>query len=291
MFNIRKAERKQAKLRLALTGVSGSGKSLSAIYLAKGMGKKFVVIDTEQGSADLYADVADYDVLPLDKPFTPDRYIAAIKACEDAGYETIIIDSLSHAWAGEGGVLDMQDAATSASRHKNSYMSWREVTPHHNRLVNAILHSKSHIIVTMRAKTHYEVVDNNGKKTPVKVGLAPVQREGLDYEFTVVLDIDKDSHVYTSSKDRTRLFEGKHEIISLDTGRRVNDWLEDGRNINKVEAEEAERLKNIIMLAQDENSLREAYRLAKNTLPARENYFVEAAKLRKMDFDQQGVQH
>ena len=122
MFNIRKAERRQAKLRLALIGVSGCGKSIGAINIALGMQQKFVVIDTEQKSADLYANIADFDVLTLDKPFTPDRYIEAIKQCEKAGYETIIIDSLTHAWSGEGGVLDIQDNVTQASRTKNSYL-------------------------------------------------------------------------------------------------------------------------------------------------------------------------
>jgi hypothetical protein len=274
MFSIRKAERRQAKLRLALIGVSGCGKSLGAINIASGMNQKFVVIDTEQKSADLYANVADFDVLTLDKPFTPDRYIEAIKQCERAGYETIIIDSLSHAWSGEGGVLDIQDTVIQASRTKNSYTAWKEVTPLHNKLVNAILHSTSHIIVTMRVKTHYEVVSENGKAKPIKIGLSPVQREGMDYEFTTVLDIDKDSHLYTSSKDRTQLFEGKHDKLTLETGKALLEWLNDGRSIKDVEAEEIEKIKNEMQMSMTLDKLRNEYSIAKKKYPHMEEEFL-----------------
>lgn len=277
MFNIRKAERRQAKLRLALIGVSGCGKSIGAINIALGMQQKFVVIDTEQKSADLYANIADFDVLTLDKPFTPDRYIEAIKQCEKAGYETIIIDSLTHAWSGEGGVLDIQDNVTQASRTKNSYTAWKEVTPLHNKLVNAILHSSSHIIVTMRVKTHYEVVSENGKAKPIKIGLSPIQREGMDYEFTTVLDIDKDSHLYTSSKDRTQLFEGKHEKLSKETGIELLKWLNDGRSISDVEAEEVSKIKQDMMMALTVDKLRSEYAFAKKKYPHLENEFLVIA--------------
>lgn len=281
MFNIRKAERRQAKLRLALIGVSGSGKSLGAINIASGMNQKFIVIDTEQRSADLYANIADFDVLTLDKPFTPDRYIAAIKQCEAAGYETIIIDSLSHAWAGEGGVLDIQDTIAQASRSKNSFAAWREATPLHNKLVNAILHSSAHIIVTMRVKTHYEVVSENGKSRPIKVGLSPVQKEGMDYEFTTVLDIDKDSHLYTSSKDRTQLFEGKHEVLTKETGVLLFNWLNDGRSLEDVEKEEIEIIKNNLSLSMTREKLIEDYLKAKKKYPHMNDEFVNICNIRQ----------
>lgn len=286
MFEIRKAEKRQAKLRLALIGVSGSGKSMGAIHIAIGMEKKFIVIDTEQTSADLYADIGAFDVLPLDKPFTPDRYVEAIKYAESQGYELIVIDSLSHAWVGEGGVLDMQDAATQASKSKNSYTAWREVTPCHNRLINAILHSKAHIIATMRVKTHYEIVEVNGKKTPIKLGLAPVQREGLDYEFTVVLDLDKDSHLYSSSKDRTRLFEGKHEMLTQDTGKRLMEWLMSGKSSEEVEREETARLKENMLKAHTLDALREGFRQARSKFPALESEFLAIADKRKLELSQ-----
>lgn len=234
---IRKAERKQAKLRLGLCGVSGSGKTLGAINIAQGMGGKFVVIDTEDTSADLYSDVADYDVLNLQAPFSPERYIQAIKACEKAGYQTIIIDSLSHAWAGTGGILDMQDIATKSSQKQNSYFAWREVTPWHNKLVDAILQSSAHVIICMRSKVHYDVINVNGKQTPTKVGLAPIQREGLDYEFTCVLDIDQKTHYYSASKDRTRLFDGKNGLISPETGEQLMTWLNSGKSSQEANKE------------------------------------------------------
>lgn len=280
MFTIRQAERRQAKLRLALTGVSGSGKSLGAINLAAGMGKKFVVIDTEHKSADLYADVAKFDVLTLDKPFTPEKYIGAINFCELQGYEIIIIDSLSHAWSGEGGVLDMHEAATQASSSKNSYMAWKDVTPWQNKLVNTIIQSPAHIITTMRVKTHHDLVDVGGKKRPVKIGLAPIQKEGLEYEFTCVLSLDKDSYLYTSSKDRTNIFEGKHEKLSQETGKRIMEWLESGKSMEESRQEEIAILKEKLISCVTLESLRSAFRMAKDSYPAESDAFLKIANER-----------
>ncbi len=281
MFNIRKAERRQAKLRLALIGVSGSGKTLGAIKLALGMGIKPIVIDTEKKSADLFAHVGEYDVLELDEPYTPERYINAIKQCEQAGYGIIIIDSLSHAYAGEGGVLEMHQDATNASKSKNSYTAWREITPWHNKLINAILHSSAHIIATMRVKTAYEVADVNGKKTPIKIGLAPVQREGVEYEFTVVLDIDKESHLYSSTKDRTQLFEGKHGQLTIETGKQLMDWLMCGKTQLEVEQEESDFIRNQLLNAANIEALRDCFKSAKVKYPALETEFLTIAEKRK----------
>jgi hypothetical protein len=280
MFTIRQAERRQAKLRLALTGTSGSGKSLGAINLAAGMGKKFVVIDTEHRSADLYADVAKFDVLTLDKPFTPEKYIGAINYCEKQGYEIIVVDSLSHAWAGEGGALDMHDAATQASSSKNSYMAWKEITPWQNRLVNTIIQSSAHIIVTMRVKTHYDVVDVGGKKRPIKIGLSPIQKEGMEYEFTAVLSLDKDSYLYTSSKDRTQIFEGKHEKLSQETGKKIMDWLESGKSIEESEKEEILELREKLIGCTTLELLRNAFKLAREKYPNESEGFLKIANER-----------
>lgn len=280
MFQIRKAERRQAKLRLALTGVSGCGKTLGSIHIAKGMGGRFIIIDTEHKSADLYADRAEYDVLTLDKPFTPDRYIDAIHQCELAGYDIIIIDSLSHAWAGEGGVLDMHDAITNASSSKNSYMAWGKVTPLQNKLVNTIIQSKCHIITTLRSKTHHDIVDLNGRKCPVKIGLAPIQRDGLEYEFTTVLNIDKDSHFYSSSKDRTGIFEGNHEKVSIDTGKRLMAWLQSGKSIEEVENEEIHIFTTDLTNCETLDSLRSTFKIAKDKYPLHESAFLKIANER-----------
>jgi hypothetical protein len=226
-LQIRKATRRKAKLRLALIGPSGSGKTMSALKLAFGIGGKVGIIDTENGSADLYASLGDYDVITLEKPYTVGKYREAIAAFEGAGYDTIIVDSLSHAWAGAGGLLDKQGQIANRPG-TNSYAAWREVTPDHNALVEALLSSRCHIIVTMRVKTEYVLETNDrGKQVPRKVGLAPVQRDGVEYEFTVVMDIDID-HKAAASKDRTTLFDGWRDTITEGTGRQLLQWLESG---------------------------------------------------------------
>lgn len=222
-----RAHRKKAKLRLALCGPSGSGKTYTSLLLAQGLGGPIAMIDTEQGSGELYADLTVYDVARLTPPFSPDRYIQAIQAAEQTGYNVLIIDSLSHAWAGQGGILEEVDKRKAGQ--KNQFTAWRDVTPQHNSLVDAILQSGCHIIVTMRTKTAYDFEkDQNGRLKPVKVGLAPVQRDGMEYEFTVVLDIEAEKHVATSSKDRTGLFDGKYFVPTAETGQQLKAWLEQG---------------------------------------------------------------
>lgn len=223
-ITFRKAERKKAKLRLALVAPSGHGKTYSSLLIAKGLGGKIAVIDTENGSGDLYADIAEYDIITMSAPYMPEKYIAAIKAAEDAGYDVLIIDSLSHAWSGEGGLLDQQGKIADSGKG-NSYTAWRTITPKHNLLVETILSSKLHIITTLRSKTEYIIEDEGGRKTPKKVGLAPIQRDGLEYEFTVVMDIDK-SHVASTSKDRTGLFDGQFFKLDEKVGEQLKQWLD-----------------------------------------------------------------
>lgn len=234
-----RAERKKAKLRLAIDGPSGSGKTYSALLIAQGLAPngKIAMLDTERGSGELYADLCAYDVAPLAPPYSPDRYIKIIKGAELAGYDVLIIDSLSHAWTGDGGVLDLHDKATAAERSKNSFMAWREVTPKHNALVDAILAANLHVIVTMRTKTAYEIIENDrGKKTPTKIGMAPIQRDGMEYEFTAVLDLSVDNHIATASKDRTQLFDGQHFVPTQETGTRLRDWLDAGVDAPSLES-------------------------------------------------------
>lgn len=201
-----RATKKQSKLRLAIDGPSGSGKTYTALTAATAIaaGGKIAVIDTERGSASLYSDHFTFDVLEL-ATFSPAVYIEAINAAEAAGYAVIVIDSLSHAWEGEGGALDMVDRATQASPSKNSYFAWKNVTPLQRKLVDAMLQSRAHIIATMRSKTEYviEQVVKNGKATsePRKVGTAPVQRAGIEYEFTIFADMDVE-HNFIVSKSR-----------------------------------------------------------------------------------------
>lgn len=235
-MQIRKAERKKAKLRLGISAPSGAGKTYSSLLMAYGITgdwEKVGLIDTENGSGDLYANLGDYMVLPLEAPYTPDRYVQAIKAFEEAGAEVIIIDSLSHAWSGEGGALDIQGAA--AQKSGNGYAAWREVTPKHNALVNAILQSKAHVIATMRSKTEYvQEKDDKGKTTIRKVGLAPIQRDGMEYEFTVMMDVSID-HMASTTKDRTQLFDGQYFKPGTDIGKRLSEWLESGAELVRTE--------------------------------------------------------
>lgn len=226
-MEIRRAERKKAKLRLGIAAPSGAGKTYSALLLAFGLGGKVGLIDTEHGSGDLYAHLGEYDIIQIEAPYSVEKYMQAVAAFEAAGYTTIIIDSLSHAWAGDGGLLDKQGKM--ADRGTNSFAAWRTITPEHNALVDSMLKSPCHIIATMRAKQEYVLeINEKGKQTPKKVGMAPVQREGMEYEFTVMLDVDM-SHVASASKDRTGLFDGQFFKINTGTGKTLLEWLDTGK--------------------------------------------------------------
>lgn len=231
MNTFKKAERKKAKARIALCAPAGGGKTHSALLIAKGLGGKIAVIDTENNSAQMEAGKAgipEYDVMTIEAPYDPKKYIDAIKAAEEEGYDAIIIDSLSHAWSGSGGLLDKQ-GKLSEVKGNNSYTAWRFVTPLHNQLVDAILQSKCHVIATMRTKVEYAIEkDDKGKTRISKVGLAPIQREGMDYEFTIVFDLTQDRHIATCSKDRTSLFDNQVFIPSEETGKAIIEWLNSG---------------------------------------------------------------
>ena len=270
-MEIRKAQRMKAKLRLGIAAPSGAGKTYSALLMAFGLGGKIGLIDTEHGSGDLYAHLGDYSVIGIEAPYTVAKYTDAIKAFEEAGYDTIIIDSLSHAWAGDGGLLDKQGKI--ADRGTNSFAAWRTITPEHNALVDAMLRSPCHIIATMRAKQDYVLeVNDKGKQTPKKVGLAPVQREGMEYEFTVMLDVDM-QHVASASKDRTSLFDGRYFKISQDTGKELLAWLETGEAGPDVAA----ILKGISGSASVE-VLKASFEAAMQMLPAHHQAAVTKAK-------------
>lgn len=196
-MGFQKATKKASKLRLALMGVSGSGKTYTALTFAKALSKKGVaVIDTEHGSASLYAgEVADFDVLELHS-YDPDLYIRAMNDAARAGYDVLVIDSLSHAWSGKGGILDQKDAA------QNGFDAWRKLTPKHNDLVDAILAWPGHVICTMRAKQdHVQEKNEQGRTVIRKVGLAAVQRDGMEYEFTVV-GLMNDQNIMEVTKSR-----------------------------------------------------------------------------------------
>lgn len=254
-IEIRKAQRVKSKLRIGLAGPSGSGKTMSSLLMAKGLGGKICMIDTERGSGDLYSDLLDYDIITLSPPYAPKNYVEAINAAEDAGYDVIIIDSLSHAWADEGGLLDQADKAGARDR----FRIWAKLTPQHRSLVNGMLNSGAHIIATVRSKQSYEMEKDTstGKASVKKLGLAPIQRDGMEYEFTVFMDIEQ-NHVAVVSKDRTSMFKDEAFTIDEKIGKRLMDWLEGGAvDVNGQKADIYRRLKNLdIGMPIDKDDLR-----------------------------------
>lgn len=288
-MKIRKAERKKAKLRLGIAAPSGAGKTYSALLLAFGLGGKVGLIDTEHGSGDLYAHLGEYDIIAIDAPYTVQKYVQAIKTFETAGYSTIIIDSLSHAWAGDGGLLDKQGKM--ADRGTNSFAAWRTITPEHNQLVDTMLRSPCHIIATMRAKQEYVLETNDkGKQTPKKVGLAPVQREGMEYEFTVMLDVDM-NHIASASKDRTGLFDGQFFKIAENTGALLLEWLETGIEPPRFDDAAIEQHLHAIQAADTIETLQSSYVLAYKEATAARNtgaidQFTAAKDARKEQLNQ-----
>src|SRR6266571_3927783 len=194
IMTFHKAVKYGATLRLALAGPAGSGKTYTALTLATVLadGGGVALIDTEHGSASKYADLFSFDTLQLET-FHPNKYIEAIHEAEAAGYAVLVIDSLSHAWSGVGGLLEVVENITKRSNSKNSFNAWGEATPLQNRLIDTIIRSKLHIIATMRSKTEYVVEVVNGRTSPRKIGMAPVQRGDVEYEFDVYADMDIDN--------------------------------------------------------------------------------------------------
>ncbi len=210
-----KATKKQLKLRLLLQGASGSGKTYSALTLASAISDKIALIDTEKGSASLYSDKFNFDTLNLTS-HTPEDYIEAIEEAEKAGYEVLIIDSISHEWQE---IINLSNKMMG-----NSFTNWAKLTPRHDKFVNKIISSPVHIIATTRSKQDYVLEEKNGKQVPTKVGMASIQRDGLDYEFTIVFEINQ-KHLATAPKDRTSLFDGKDFTIVKETGQQILNWL------------------------------------------------------------------
>ena len=238
-----KASRKSSKLRLLLEGPSGCGKTYSALLLAKGFGGKIAVLDTEKGSASLYAGEFEFDVSELSPPYEPEKYIKAIQYVSSNDYNVLIIDSLTHEWSGEGGCLDIQ------SKLGGSYTDWAKVTPRHNKFIEAILGANCHIIATARTKSDYEMGEAGGKQKISKVGTKTEQREGLEFEFTTVLRLNQ-QHMYEASKDRTHLFDGKQSILRIEDAQMLLNWLDHGVDESKeyserlLECQSIEELKN-----------------------------------------------
>jgi len=220
-YILRKASRKQAKIRISLQGSSGSGKTYSSLLLARGLSTNWsdiALIDTENGSADLYAHLGEFRTLTLSEPYSPENYVKAIGHCIQEGAQVVIIDSLSHCW--------QYLLRVHANMPGNSFANWSKITPRLDALVQTILNSPVHVIVTHRTKHAYSLTTKNGKVVPEKIGLKAVQRDDIDYEFTTVFNLDA-KHEAISSKDRTGLFAHKTAFrINEKTGELIQSWCE-----------------------------------------------------------------
>jgi hypothetical protein len=223
-MKIQKATKKGILLRFAFCGATGAGKTFSALRLATALGTPVCVIDTERGSASKYADQFDFFTIPLED-YSPEGYCEALRLCADEHVPVVVVDSLSHAWEAEGGILSIKDKETAAQRGGNDFAAWRQVTPRHNKLVNALLAYPGHLIVTMRSKMEYALEKTSSGKTIVqKIGMKPLQREGVEYEFDIVADMQ--SGRLDVTKTRCSALDGYSEFHpGRDLADRVKAWL------------------------------------------------------------------
>ena len=233
-FQLKTAERESLKLKIGIQGPTGSGKTYSALLMAYGIcgdWEKVFFIDTENKSATYYSSLGPFVHGDLNPPYSPEAYIEAITACEAAGAEVIVIDSMSHEWEGEGGCLEMADYETNRMQRPNSYVAWGKVTPRHKKFVDRIRLSPVHVICCSRSKMDYAIEKNEkGKNEIRKVGLKSIQREGLEYEWGIVFELDME-HMAYAGKDRTGLFMDKpRHMITPDTGKKLLDWANNGKD-------------------------------------------------------------
>lgn len=234
-MQLKKATRQQAKLRIWLSGPSGSWKTYSALQIAYwlcGDWQKIALIDTENWSGELYSHLWDYNVLTLTAPFSPERYIEAIKTCENAGIEVIIIDSITHEWDWPGGIIEISN-----NMQGNSFTNWWKLTPRHNAFINAILQSTCHILTTVRRKQEYALWkdEKTWKSTVEKLWLKEITREWFEYELTINFDIDRENHLATASKDRTWLFEWRDFfLLTKEVWNEIREWNLSWKSIEEI---------------------------------------------------------
>jgi hypothetical protein len=233
-FAFAKATKEQRRARIFLSGPSGSGKTYTALIWAQVLGKHIGVIDTENDSALDYADQFDFQHLSLNKPYTVGRYVAAMDAAAAAGLDVLLVDSASHAWSGKGGLLEVVDRYGAQNKGDN-FSGWRVATPQHLDFIEAMMSVPMHLIVTTRAKQRYELQQNDrGKWSPVKLGLEPVQREGLEYEFALAAEMTVE-HVLTVTKTRCAALDGYTETKpGPHVAEVLADWLGHGRPLDEV---------------------------------------------------------
>lgn len=232
MSKFTRASKKQAKLRMSLNGVSGTGKTFTSLSIGTNLGTRVAVIDTEKGSSSKYADKFTFDVLEL-SDFHPKQYVEAINAAEEEGYDVLIIDSLSHSWFGKNGALDLADQEAKRSKSGNTFQAWKFVSPIYNSMIERILQSNMHVFATMRTKTEYVVEKNDkGYSVPKKVGMQPIGRDNLEFEFDVVGDLDLDNNLVIT-KSRCSELSGKvFNKPGKDVAEILKGWLSDGAPIS-----------------------------------------------------------
>lgn len=238
---LKKAVKTESKLRMAIVGPAGSGKTFTALKLAQGLaqGKPIALFDTEHGSAAKYADDFEFDVDSISAPFHPDKFCQAIRDAAQGGYGVVVIDSLSHAWNGPGGLLTLVEEATARMKNPNSYAAWKDATPVQDRLVQSIVSAGIHVIVTMRSKTDYVLQDNGrGGQAPKKVGMAPIQRDGMDYEFDVVLEMDANNTGIITKTRCSALTDGVFKKPGADVSGILSTWLQ-GSKAEEINVEQA----------------------------------------------------
>ena len=243
MLELKKAQRKKVKLRLNISAPSGAGKTYSSLLMAKGLcgdWSKVAVIDTENGSSSLYSDLGEFSVVDLVAPYTPEKYTQALKICEDAGMEVVIIDSTTHEWAC---LIEENELLAQSKFRGNTWSAWSQTTPRHDRFIQSILQSNVHVITCTRSKMETIMTDDKKVK---KVGMKDVQREGWEYELTISLNIDRDTHRAIASKDRTNLFENVNPfIITEETGKQIANWCDSGVSELAIAINEMEIVANI----------------------------------------------
>jgi hypothetical protein len=225
-LDFRKAVKRDAKIRLAITGPSGSGKTYTMLKLATEFGGPVALIDTERGSASKYADLFDFDVLELES-YDPARLIEIIDHVAESGYRVLCIDSLSHFWMGKDGELERVDRAARRMQNPNSFAAWKEVTPLHNALIGKIVSAPLHILASMRAKTEWilDREERTGKTVPRKVGLAPVMRDGIEYEFDVCGDMDQENALIITKTRCPKLAAGVFPKPGKELADLLKEWL------------------------------------------------------------------
>lgn len=284
-MELKKATRQQAKLRIWLSWPSGSGKTYSALQLAYWLcwdWNKIAVIDTENGSADLYSHLWDYNVLHLENDFSPEKYIEAIKVCENAGVDVIIIDSTSHEWEWKWGCLEINEKIAQAKFRWNTWSAWSVTTPRHQKFIEAITQSSCHVITTARSKT--ETIQTEDKKIK-KVWLKDIQREGFEYEMTLMFNIDRDWHLAIASKDRTNLFIDKDPfIITQDIWEEIKKWnlsWEKAKSKEEISSELFTEYFEKLQTCSDLDSLKEVFtEIHSNKLKLNEQHLLELTELK-----------